>query len=127
MRHHVYSRVQHVSLLQGSPQCPVQAVLEIELALPVDDMGKEVAIERGVLVEQGREIEGVLGRDELVEPYLMRRKLSPVCDRQAMLGVGPRVVHSFEDHSLSLGHAATSSNRMLTAPLTVPTVLVRYS
>ncbi len=66
MRYDVHSRVQHLSLLQCSPQRPMQAVLEIELAVPVDNMGEQVSIEGGVLIKQSRQIEGVLGRGELI-------------------------------------------------------------
>lgn len=66
MPYDVHSRVQHLSLLQCSPKRPMQAVLEIELAVPVDNMGEQVSIEGGVLIKQSRQIEGVLGRGELI-------------------------------------------------------------
>ena len=81
--HHVHPGVQHVALLQGGAQRAVQAVLEVELALPLDDVGEQVAVERRVLVEQRGELQGVLGGDQLVEPDLARRQRRPVARASA--------------------------------------------
>ena len=58
---HVHAGVQDVPLLEGGPQRPVQAVLEVEVAAPLHDVREQVAEERGVLVEERRELQGVLG------------------------------------------------------------------
>ena len=65
--------MQDVPLLQCGAQRPVQAVLEVEVAAPLDDMGEQVAVERGVLGEQRVQVEHPLGGDELVQPDLARR------------------------------------------------------
>ena len=44
--------MQGVSLLQSCPQRAVQPVLEVDVALPLHGMGEQVAVKRGVLVEQ---------------------------------------------------------------------------
>src|SRR6185436_18098834 len=36
------ARVQHVTLLECCAQCAMQAVLEVEIALPLDDVGEQV-------------------------------------------------------------------------------------
>ena len=69
--------VQDAPLLEGGTEGPVQAVLEVELAAPLHDVGEQVAVERGVLVEQGVEVQGVLGGHQLVEPDLARGQLGP--------------------------------------------------
>ena len=111
MRYDVHARMQHVSLLQRGSQRPMQAVLEIELAAPVHDMGEQVSVEGGVQVEQGRQVESVLRGDELVESDLVWRQLSPVSDREAMLRVGARVANPLEDHATSLRGNVQSPRR----------------
>jgi hypothetical protein len=90
--------VQDAALLQGGPERAVQAVLEVEVAPPLDHVGEEVAVERGVLVEQGVELEGVLGGHQLVEPHLARGQLGPRPRGQPVVGVGPADAHPLEDH-----------------------------
>ena len=77
----------------------MEAVLEVEVALPLDDVGEEVAVERGVLVEQRVEVERVLGGHQLIEPYLARRQLGPRARGQSVVGVGPADAHPLEDHA----------------------------
>lgn len=95
--------VEHVSLLEGRAQRPVEAVLEVEVALPFDDMGEEIPEERRVLVEQGAEVQSAFGRDELVEADLVRRQRRPVPTLQAVVGVGARVPYPLEDHPPIIG------------------------
>ena len=49
--------VQHLALRERAPQRPVQPVLEVELAAPLDDVGEHVAVEGRVLGEQHVEVE----------------------------------------------------------------------
>ena len=69
--------VQDVALLEGGAQRAVEPVLEVEVVSPLDDVGEEVTEEGRVLVEQGRQLEGVLGGDELVEPHRTRAAARP--------------------------------------------------
>lgn len=62
----------HRPLLQSRTKRPVQAVLQVQLALPLDDVGEQVAVKRRVLGQQCLEIECSLGGDQLVEPHLAR-------------------------------------------------------
>lgn len=62
----------HRPLLQSRTKRPVQAVLQVQLALPLDDVGEQVAVKRRVLGQQCLEIECPLGGDQLVEPHLAR-------------------------------------------------------
>ena len=91
--------VQHVALLEGRAQGAVQAVLEVVLALPLHDVREQVAVERRVLVEQGDELQGVLGGDQLVEAHLARRHRRPPLGGQAVLRVGTTLPHALEDHA----------------------------
>ena len=92
-------------LLERHPERAVDAVLEIVLALPPHDMGEEVAEERGLLVEQGGEVQGVLRRDELVEPELLRRDRRPVSRLEAVVGIGTSAADPLEDHRSRIGTA----------------------
>ena len=44
--------MQRRPLLQCRPHCPVQAVLQIELAFPLDHMREQISVERAVFAEQ---------------------------------------------------------------------------
>src|SRR4029078_5003535 len=83
--------VQHVPLLEGSAQCAVQTVLEVELAVPADDVGEQVAVERRARGGRGLEPQRVLGRDQLAEAYLTRREGGPGARRQVVRRVRPPV------------------------------------
>ena len=48
----------HRALLQGGTQRAVQPVFEVEVALPLDAVGKEIAIERRVVGEQAAQVDG---------------------------------------------------------------------
>jgi hypothetical protein len=54
--------VEDPALLERGAEGAVQPVLQVEVALPLHDVGEQVAVERGVLVEEGVELERVLGR-----------------------------------------------------------------
>ena len=88
--------------MQGGAQCAVQAVLEIEVTLPFDDVGEQVSEERGVLVEQRRQLQGVLRGDQLIEPDLARWQGRPVPRRECMVGVRSPITHTLEDHGVKL-------------------------
>lgn len=62
-------------LLQCRTKRSVEAVLEIHFAPPLDDMREQVAVERGVLGEQGLEVERPFGGDQLVKPDLAGRQI----------------------------------------------------
>src|SRR5664279_1375014 len=93
---HVDARVQHMPLLQGGAQRAMQAILQIELAVPVDHVREQVSEERRVLIEQSSQVERALRGDELVEPNLLRRQQGPVPLAQPVIGVGTRLPHPFE-------------------------------
>ncbi len=99
-----YTSMECGTLLECRPQGAVQAVLQIELALPLNDMSEEVTVEGGLLGQQGREVEVALGGDELIEPDHARWHVSPVTSvLQPVCGIGTSVAHESEDHSVSLG------------------------
>jgi hypothetical protein len=70
--------VHHVALLQGRPERAVQAVLEVQLAAPLHGVREQVAVERGVVGEQGVEGQFLLRRRQRVHPDLARRDHRPV-------------------------------------------------
>lgn len=94
-----------LSLLKGSPQRAMKAVLQIQIAAPGHDVGEKVAIERGILLEQSLEIERPLRRDELVETHLMRRDRGPLLLHVTMVRVWASVADTLKDHCATVGHA----------------------
>src|SRR5690242_5753169 len=65
-------------------------------------MGKQVAVERGVLVEQLIQFELALGGDQLVEPDGARWHVRPVARGQTVVRVRASLPHRLEDHVPSL-------------------------
>ena len=101
---HENAGVQGRPLLERGTQGPVQAVLEVQLALPLNDVGEQVAVEGGLLRQQGRQVQVALGGDQLVEPDHPWRDVGPVaCGLEPVLRIGTAVSHSPEDHAASLG------------------------
>lgn len=88
----------HGPLLQRGPQGPVEAVLEVHLTVPLDDVGEQIAVIGGVFGEQGVEVQRSLGGDELVKADLPRGQFGPGAQRGAVFRVGPPVAHALEDH-----------------------------
>src|SRR5688572_16306641 len=69
--------VQHGALPQGGPYGAVQPVLQVELTVPRHDVSEQVAVERGVLGEQRREVQLALRGDQLIEPDRPGRDRGP--------------------------------------------------
>lgn len=91
-------------MLKRGAQGAMKAVLEVEAALPLNDVGEKVSIKGGVLGQQRCQVEGALGGDQLIEPDHARRDIGPVPTRLTpVLGVGTPVAHGSEDHGVSLG------------------------
>lgn len=112
--------VQDLPLVQRRPQGAVQTVLEVELPFPLDDMGEQVAVERGVLRQKRPQIEHRLRRDQLVEANLARRYPSPVTGRHPVLGIGTLLTHRLEDHPTSLSNLARPSSHVRRLPIARP-------
>ncbi len=89
----------HIALLERGPQRTVQSVLEVEVTAPAHHMGEEVTVERGVVIEEGIEMEGGLRGDQIVEPDLRRRHLGPTARVKVVGRVGPLGPDTLEDHS----------------------------
>ncbi len=87
-----------VALLQGRAQRPVQAVLQVEAAVPLHDVREEIAVEGRVLGEELVQRQLALGGDELVQPQRTRRDLRPLLEREVVLRVGTPVPDRSEDH-----------------------------
>src|SRR6478736_6361940 len=98
------SGVKDRTQLQRGAQCPVQPVLEVELALPLDTVREEVPVERRVVSEESAQVERALGRDELAELHHPRRDVRPVLGRlESMVWVRARVADGLENHRVSIG------------------------
>jgi hypothetical protein len=93
------AHVQGGAPLQGSAQRPVQTVLEVDLAVPVDGVREQVAVERRVLVQEMIEFQAPLRGGELVEANRAWRDVGPVACRQPVIRVRAPVPHGFENHS----------------------------
>ena len=105
-----------VAALQRGPQRAVQAVLEVDLAVPLHGVREQVAVEGRVLVEQVVQRELPLGGGQLVEADRARRDVGPVARRQAVVGVGTTVPHRLEDHAVP----RTSDCRLGCDPIVTP-------
>src|SRR5665647_2191523 len=92
------------TLRKRGTQGTVQAVLEIQRALPLDDVGEQIAVEGGLLGQQSCQVEVAFCGDELIEPDHARRDVGPVprC-LQPVCGIRAPVTHRPEDHRASLG------------------------
>jgi len=91
--------MQSPTLLKGRSQRPVEPLLEVEDAAPLDDMGKQVSVEGRVVGQQLRQVEGALGGHEVLQAHLARRDVGPIAGRhQPMVGVGPVLAYPLEDH-----------------------------
>ena len=105
--------VQHGAIPQRGAHRPVQAVLEIDDALPPHRVREEVAVERGVLRQQAVQREHRCRGDQFVEPDLLRRYLGPVPVGQPMLGVRLAVPHALEDHRRDLPCDVAQARRIM--------------
>lgn len=90
--------VQYRPLVQRGAERPVQAVFQVELSPPPDDMGKEIPVERRVLREDLLQVEHVFRGDELIEPDGPGRYLGPLTRTPRMIGIGPSLSNLLEDH-----------------------------
>ena len=94
--------VQHGPLVQRRAERAVQAVFQVELAAPLDDVREQVTVEGGVLGQQQPEVQHRLGGDQLVEPDRARRHLRPLPCGPGMVGIGSPFPDLLEDHGTSL-------------------------
>ena len=90
--------VQHGPLMQGRAERPVQAVFQVELSPPPDNMGEEIPVERRVLREDLLQVEHVFRGDELIEPDGAGRYLGPLTRTPRMVRIGPSLSNLLEDH-----------------------------
>src|SRR6185437_8949773 len=90
--------VQDQALMQGGPQRAVNAVLQVQLTAPPDDVREQVAVERRVLGQQLLQIKRILGGDELIETDGTGRDLRPFPGSAGMIGIGPPVPDLLKDH-----------------------------
>ena len=75
----------------------MQAVLEVDLAVPLHGVREQVAVEGRVLGEQRVQRQLALGRDQLVQADLPGRDHRPVPGGEAVVGVRPPVPYRLED------------------------------
>ncbi|GAA2106479.1 hypothetical protein GCM10009841_25960 [Microlunatus panaciterrae] len=69
-------------------------------------MGEKVAIEGGVLLQQGLEVQRPFGGDELVQTHLVGRNGSPLLLHVAMVWVRAYVTNALENHCVTLVNVA---------------------
>src|SRR5262245_10118185 len=92
------ARMQGGTLLERSSDRAVESVLEIELPIPLDDMGEQVSVVGRVGCKQCVEVQLALRRDELLEPHLARWDLCPLTMSLPVGRVGSPVADALEDH-----------------------------
>ena len=90
------------ALVQRGAQGAVQAVFQIELAPPANDVREKVAVERGVVRQNHLEVQHVLSGDQLIQPDRARRDMRPFAGAPRMVGIGPSLPDLLEDHMASL-------------------------
>lgn len=90
------------SLLERGSDCAVQPVLEIELSIPLDDVGEQVSVIGRVGGKQGVQVQLALRRHKLLEPHLARWDLRPLTVPLPVVGVGPPVADALEDHGATV-------------------------
>ena len=93
--------MQGVPLLQSGPQRAVQPVFEIDVALPLHGVGEQVAVKRGVLVEQLVERQLLAGGDQLVETDCAGWDAGPVAGREGVIRIGPAFTYGLEDQKIT--------------------------
>src|SRR5882757_6980567 len=94
--------MQDRALLQGGAQGPVQAVLEVDVALPLHGVREQITEEGGVLVEQFVQRQFALGGDELIEADRAWRHGGPVAGGQSVIRVRTPAAYRLKDHRRSL-------------------------
>ena len=90
--------MQHGPLVQGRPQCPMQAVFEVKIAFPADHMREQITVERRVLGQDSVQIEHVFRGDELIKPDGAWRYFGPFASGPRMIGIGPSLSDLLKDH-----------------------------
>lgn len=90
--------MQYRPLVQRGAQGTVQAIFQVELSPPPDDMGEEIPVERRVLREDLLQVKHVFRGDELIEPDGAGRYLSPLTRTPRMVRIGPSLSNLLEDH-----------------------------
>ncbi len=91
--------MQHHPLVECGAQCPMQAILEVQLLAVFDHVGEQIAVIGGIFGQKGVEVQSSLGCDQLVQPNGTRRKLRPFPLSRAMVGIGPSIADTLEDHA----------------------------
>jgi hypothetical protein len=99
--------MKHSPLMERRAERPVQPILQIELAAPLNHVREQVPIEGGVLSQQRMQVEPGLGRDQLIEPDLPRRNLCPLTGPKTMLRVRASFTDRLENHPSSLSTPTT--------------------
>lgn len=104
--------MQGVPLLQGCPQCAVQPVFEVDVALPLHRMGEQITVKRGVLVEQLVECQLLPSGDQLVETYCAGWDAGPVAGGQSVIRIGAAFAHGLEDQKITCPALPVASRGM---------------
>jgi len=100
----------------------MEALFREQLALKAHLVGEQVAVEGRIGVEQLVKVEMLLGRGEVVEPYLGWRDVRPVGLSQTMRGVRLFLTNAPEDHCTSLD-SRSSTQQMAPRRIAAKSVL----
>src|SRR4051812_31269821 len=123
--HVEHTRVQHRPIPQRGPHRAVQTVLQVNDALPPDRVREQVAVERRVLRQQPVQRQHGRGGDQFVEADLPGWNLRPLPMGQAVVGVGPAVTDSLEDHRDDLGGVGVTLQRLVANDLSATRRIAR--
>ncbi len=97
----------------------MQAVFEVQGALPLDGVWEEIAVERGVLRQKAVKLEDLGGGHDLVEPDLTRRKFGPVTKGQSVVGIRLAVHHALENHDSTVRPPPETGARAIRLPVEI--------
>lgn len=86
--------------LERGAQRSLQSVLKVKRAIPVDDVRKQVAVQGGVLCQQGPQVKGASGGGEFIETYGRGLDQRPVLQGQPVFRVRPGIPDMLENHSM---------------------------
>ncbi len=91
--------MQDGALMQRRPDRAVQSIFQVQRALVLHDVRKQVAEKCRILGKQGRQVEGAFRRHQVVEPDLAGCHFRPLPGRGVpVVRVGAPVADGLENH-----------------------------
>lgn len=80
----------------------MESILQVVVAVPLDDVCEQVTKECGVVGKQHLEIKRLLRGRQLRQLDLAGRQVAPISNRELVCGVGMAFAYLLENHGLSI-------------------------